>query len=47
MLGYRLRRWPNIKTTFGQRLVFAGTAKQAHNDIQAMHEYTQRMRIRN
>ena len=24
MLGQRLRRWPNIKTTLGQRLVFFG-----------------------
>ena len=26
MLGHRLRRWPNIKTTSVQRLVFAGLA---------------------
>ena len=24
MLGQRLRRWPNIKTTLGQSLLFAG-----------------------
>ena len=24
MLGHRLRRWPNIKTSLRQRLVFAG-----------------------
>ena len=24
MLAHRLRRWPNIKPTFGQRLVLAG-----------------------
>ena len=24
MLGHRLRRWPSIKATLGQRLVFAG-----------------------
>ena len=24
MLGHRLRRWPNIETKLGQRLVFAG-----------------------
>ena len=24
MLDHRLRRWPNIKTTLGQRLVSAG-----------------------
>ena len=26
MLGWRLRRWPNIKTTFAERLVFAREA---------------------
>ena len=24
MLAHRLRRWPNITTTLGQRLLFAG-----------------------
>ena len=29
MLSHRLRRWPNIKKTLGQYLVFAGeSAKQ-------------------
>ena len=27
MLAHRLRRWPNIKTTLAQRLVFAGNLK--------------------
>ena len=27
MLGQRLRRWPNIEKTLGQRLVFAGDMK--------------------
>ena len=26
MLAHRLRRWPNINPTIGQRLVFATTA---------------------
>ena len=28
MLGHRLRRWPNIKPTLIQRLVFAGIERQ-------------------
>ena len=28
MLGHRLRRWPNIKPTFGERLWFAGNRSQ-------------------
>ena len=27
MLGHRLRRWPNIKATLVQRLVFAGKSR--------------------
>ena len=28
MLGQRRRRWPNIESTFGQRIVFAGRQGQ-------------------
>ena len=31
ILGHRLRRWPNISQTLGQRLVFAGVTHEADN----------------
>ena len=34
MLGQRLRRWPNIETTLGQRTVFAGTGVSAQLDLE-------------
>ena len=29
MLGHRLRRWPNMKTTLGERFVFAGWKRRS------------------
>ena len=29
MFGHRLRRWPNIKSILGQRLVFAGNSPRS------------------
>ena len=34
MLAHRLRRWPNIKTTLGQWLVFSGLQIYLHDTIQ-------------
>ena len=31
MLGQRLRRWPNILPTLGERLVLAGLVKKVHS----------------
>ena len=31
MLAHRLRRWPSIKTTMGQPLVFAGKGLNDHH----------------
>ena len=37
MLGHRLRRWPNIKTTLAQRLVFAGLGPTYIDFTQTYH----------
>ena len=31
MLGQRIRRWPNIEPTFGERLLFAGSYQRHQN----------------
>ena len=39
MLDHRLRRWPNIKTTSGQRLVFAGMSATCYTNCGKQNVY--------
>ena len=46
MLAHRLRRWPNIKTTLFQRLVFAVTAADKYSGDVHVSFTNKRLRLR-
>ena len=39
MLGHRLRRWPNISPTLGQRLAFVGITFMGSDSVTSYYEH--------
>ena len=45
MLGHRLRRWPNMKTTLGERFVFAGWERRSGSCPRSYRERHRSIRV--